>query len=99
MGVRVYTLVMPITSTQHYVLGSSTRVVIDCSKLFDSHGVAQSENDVTNLLAWVSSCPQRSNIHVVLGGYRNNLGSRKLHSRLQALGCTVIARHNARKGR
>ena len=98
MGVRVYTPVMPITSTQPYRLGTSTRVVIDCSRLFNSHGVAQSESDVVNLLAWVSSCPERSNIHVVLGGYRNNLPSRKLHSRLQALGCTVIARHNARRG-
>ena len=89
---------MPITSTTPIILGQPARVVIDCSRMFRNKGSEADNTEMMNLLAWVSSLPQRSNIHVVLGGYRNHHASRKLHSRLQALGCTVIARHNARRG-
>jgi hypothetical protein len=96
-GVRVYTPVMPITSTTPFVLGQPARLVIDCSRMFQAGTEEHKETEVKSLIAWVSSIPQRSNIHVVLGGYRDHNATRRLHSRLQALGCTVIARHNARK--
>ena len=87
---------MPITSTTPYVLGQPARLIIDCSRIFAGEQTV-ADAEVKNLLSWVTSCPQRSNIHVVLGGYRDHNATRKLHSRLQALGCTVIARHTARR--
>ncbi len=96
MGVRVYTLRMPITSTSPLILGRSTRLLIDCSRMFRDDQKAQGEAEMSTLLAWVSKYPRRAEVQVVLGGYRNGNASRKLQSRLQALGCTVIARHKAR---
>lgn len=97
MGVRVYTPVMPITSTNTLVLGSSARVVIDCTAMFAARE-SDAEAQVASLLRWVSTYAGRGSLEVVLGGYRNHKPAHKLQSRLQALGCTVIARHNARRG-
>jgi hypothetical protein len=87
---------MPITSTHSLLLGQSARLVIDCSAMF-AQQESETETQVRNLLEWVSSCSERANIHIVLGGYRNHKTGHRLHSRLQAMGCTVIARHAARK--
>ena len=84
---------MPITSTLPQPVLTSSRVVIDWSHLAQD---ARQRSEVEEVLAWVRSFPKREKIHVVLGGYRNHHTSRKLQSRLLALGCTVIARHAAR---
>jgi hypothetical protein len=95
MGVRVYTRDMPITSENTLVLGRSARVVIDCTAMFAA-SAADAEAQVASLLRWVSIYAERSRLEIVLGGYRNHKPAHTLQSRLQALGCTVIARHSAR---
>jgi hypothetical protein len=87
---------MPITSITPLVLGRSTRLVIDCSSMVEERP-GEADAQVKNLLAWVSGCAERGSIQIVLGGYRNHKTAHKLQSRLQALGCTVIARHSARR--
>jgi len=84
---------MPITSTTQQPIILSAKVVIDWAEL-QKHGQGQ---NVEALIDWVRNYPNASNVHVVLGGYRNHHGARKLQGRLQALGCRVIARHVARK--
>ena len=96
MGVRVYTQVMPLTSTTHQPVILSSRIIIDWSDLQSDAHVAQRADDVKHLMAWIQIHPKRQNIHVVFGGYRNHHETRKLQSRLQAMGCTIIARHAAR---
>lgn len=75
-------------------LHSRAKLVIDCSTIFDVSSEAQSA-DIAGLIQWVKEYPQRSSIHVYVGGGRDRQASRKLQGRLQALGCTVIARHVA----
>jgi hypothetical protein len=69
----------------------SSRVVIDCSKLFAEDRTEES-NEVSSLVDWVRSFPRRSDVHVVLGGGRSRQVSRRLQGRLQAMGCTVTSR-------
>lgn len=70
----------------------TTRFVIDCTHVFDASVDADSSADVQELLSWVTSQSKRSQIHVYIGGPRR-AASRKLQTRLQALGCRVGTTH------
>ena len=93
----MYTLRMPLTSATTFPLTSS-KIIIDWSRIAGNTDSvdAPGEDVEQRLIAWVVAHPKRSDVCVVFGGYRNHQPVRKLHSRLQALGCTVIARHVAR---
>jgi DNA-binding MurR/RpiR family transcriptional regulator len=70
----------------------TTRFVIDCTRVFDTAIDTDSSADVQELLSWVTSQAKRSQIHVYVGGARR-AASRKLQTRLQALGCKVGTVH------
>ena len=50
--------------------------------------------DVKHFLAWLGQTPRKPNVRVYLRSGIVNSENRKLQTKLQALGCTVIARSN-----
>lgn len=65
-------------------LGEDTEVVIDWSQKPDT--------DIDTMIRWISTYPQRKDVHVYLGSQRHKPQGRKLQNALQALGCRVTNR-------
>jgi hypothetical protein len=72
------------------VMHSITPLIIDCTRIFEA--ADRGMEPVSALLGWVQAYPRRAEIQVRLGG-RDRIASRKLQSRLQALGCRVTTTH------
>ena len=77
---------MPITSTNTFRLFTIQHVDIDCRALPSD---VQLQDQLSQLIGWVQSVPQRSQVHVMLRGATGNVTGRKLKSMFQSLGCTV----------
>ncbi len=85
-GVRVYTAVMPITSTNTFSLATVQHITVDCSAL--EHD-SSAKDELTNILGWIRSRDRRSNIHVSLRFATKSITGRKVRTMFQSLGCTV----------
>lgn len=85
MGVRVYTLFMPITSTNTFTLATIQRLIIDCSVIQNT----SAHQDIEELLAWVQTIHMRSNIHVTVRFSTGNPVGKKIRTKFQSLGCRV----------
>lgn len=71
-----------------------THLVIDCTAMFGPDGARDGETE-SALLRWVSAQPRRSDIHVYVDGGKARRFSRRLQTRLQAMGCRVATKHAA----
>ncbi len=76
---------MQITST----LSRPQELIIDFSTVVSSANTSLPIEEMSNILQWVRSYPNRSNVHVYLPTSMRSLGVRKLQTQLQTLGCTV----------
>lgn len=85
MGVRVYTTLMPITSTNTFSLATIQQVFIDCSAVQD----ATASQQLNDLIDWVQTVRMRSSIHVTLRSATGSITGRKIRTRFQSLGCRV----------
>jgi hypothetical protein len=85
-GVRVYTYRMPITSTNTFSLSTVQQLIIDCSAIRSDTSVDQQLSD---LISWISTVPQRSHVHVTLRFATGSATGRKIRSRFQSMGCRV----------
>ncbi|ALM09829.1 MAG TPA: hypothetical protein DEB30_02215 [Candidatus Peribacter riflensis] len=65
-------------------ISALSAVRIDCSK--------SPETALTAVLDWISTCPDRAQMHVILPSLRGQAAHRQALSGLQRLGCRVTCK-------
>ncbi len=79
---------MTLTTAQKRLAKEETEIVVDWSHALGTDPDA----DIEGMIQWISTYPNRRNVHVFLGSGRHNSTGRKLQNALQALGCVVTNR-------
>jgi len=67
-------------------------LVIDFSTVVSSANTSLTVEEMSNLLQWVRSYPNRANVHIYLPTSMRSLGVRKFQTQLQTLGCRVTTK-------
>ncbi|PIR49329.1 hypothetical protein COU79_05445 [Candidatus Peregrinibacteria bacterium CG10_big_fil_rev_8_21_14_0_10_54_7] len=79
---------MTLTDAQKRLTEEETEIVVDWSQALSG----DFSSDIDQMIAWVSTYPNRRGMHVFLGARRHHPTGRKLQNALQALGCRVTNR-------
>lgn len=67
-------------------------LIFDFSKIVSSANTTLPLEEMSSLLQWVRSYPNRASVHVYLPTSMRSLGVRKFQAQLQSLGCTVTTK-------
>lgn len=70
----------------------SPAIDLDWSYLFTMHPSRETQTNISSFLEWVATYPERSRIHVYLGGNVQTRYTRRVRQQLQSYGCRVTAR-------